>query len=152
MHIKKILFLLSLIPILFLSFCSSNKEIENTNKERVLPNNLRIIGTIEQIAPLSTKPGLCSTYPCTAFVKIEKVVERGLNFNTPVVKSDVIKIRFEFTLEKTSKELFPELNNQLPGLKVGDTFIADVEEIKNIQLNKNYDKFEYKIFTYKIIK
>lgn len=137
-----------LFVILLLLSCSSNKTSQNTLPSHVSPNSCRINGTIVSIEEISEKTGPCSIEPCLAKVKINNVIETGSSFSKPLIKGDTIKIKFEFTLAETNKDLFPTLNYVLPGLFSGDSFIGDVEIIKVIQLNSSTTPIEYRIFNY----
>ncbi len=48
--------------------------------------------------------------------------EYGAGF--PVLSSKEVKIRFAFTLSPTTKDLFPNMDESYPGLRVGDDFSA----------------------------
>ncbi len=132
-----------------ITFFSCNSVPETTLTKNINPNNCRIAGTIISIEEISEKSGPCSNNPCVATVKINNVIGTGFGFNVPLIKNDTIKIKFEFTLSETSKEMFPALNFQLPGLSIGDKFIGDVEMIEAIQLiNSSKPKFHHRIFNY----
>lgn len=142
----------TLIPISFLILlivsCTSTKEPQTTLPSKIDPNNCRINGTIISIEEIINPSGLCSTNPCVANVKVNNVIGTGASFNIPLVKNDTINVKFAFTLSKTSKDLFPNLNKSLPGLKVEDSFIADVEKIEALKLGIKSNQIEYRIFNY----
>ncbi len=147
MHNLKLVFSYTLLfSLLFLFSCNSLPD--STLPAKVAPNNCRINGTIVKIYEVSDKSGPCSIHPCTAEVKINNVIDAGFSFNPPLISEEIIKVKFEFTLSATSKELFPALTTSFPGLKIGDTFNADVERIELIQLYKNSPQSEYKILNY----
>jgi len=145
---NKIILSAVLFVILLLFSCSSNKSSQNILPSQVSPNSCRINGTVVSIEEISEKAGPCSTVPCLAKVKINNVIETGSSFRRPLIKGDTIKIKFEFTLAKTTKELFPNLNYVLPGLSSGDSFIGDVEFLLVIQSNSSTPPLEYRIFNY----
>ncbi|MFI5196069.1 MAG: hypothetical protein ACHQD8_03180 [Chitinophagales bacterium] len=70
---------------------------------------------------------VCSKYPCMAKVKIMDVFGCGSSIMLTLNESDTVEIRFLYTLHNTS-ELFPTMKTQYPGLKIGDVFIANVEQ------------------------
>ena len=142
----------TLIPISFLILlivsCSSTKEPQTTLPSKIAPNNCRINGTIISIEEIIDTSGPCSTNPCVANVKVSNVIGTGSSFKIPLVKNDTINVKFAFTLSKTSKDLFPNLNKSFPGLKVEDKFIADVEKIEALKLGIKSNQIEYRIFNY----
>lgn len=126
--------------------CNSIKE-SNLN-QNIDPNFARINGTVISIEAVSETTGPCSVYPCNAKVVINNVVGAGFGFASTFAKKDTIQLKFEFTLSKTSKELFPTLEKTFAGLNIGDSFVGDVERIEVIQLGNNSDKYKYRIFNY----
>lgn len=134
--------------IILLFSCSSNESLQNILPDYVSPNSCRINGTVVGIDDISEKTGPCSAEPCVAKVKINNVIETGSSFRKPLIKGDTIKIKFEFTLAKTTKALFPTLNYILPGLSLGNNFIGDVETLLVIQSNSSTPPIEYRIFNY----
>ncbi|MBU1117133.1 MAG: hypothetical protein KKE09_18575 [Bacteroidetes bacterium] len=136
------------LNLLFIVACNSTQELDTTLPNKVAPNNCRINGTLVKIEEITDTSGPCSVYPCTANVKLNNVIESGFGFNSPLIKGDTIKIKFEFTLSETSKEQFPTLEKSFPGLKVGDTFVGDVEKIELIQLENKTTNYEYKVYNY----
>lgn len=136
------------ISLFLFATCNSVHDIKSTLPNKVNPNSCRINGTVTRIDSIKEINSPCSMHPCVAIIEVNNVVETGLSFNSPIVKSDTIKVKFEFTLSKTSKELFPNLNYTLPGLKVGDSFIGDVEKVELIKIDNKTVNFEYKIYKY----
>lgn len=141
------LILISFLILLIVS-CSSTKEPQTTLPSNIDPNNCRINGTIISIEEIIDPSGPCSTNPCVANVKVNNVIGTGSSFKIPLVKNDTINVKFAFTLSKTSKDLFPNLNKSFPGLKVEDKFIADVEKIEALKLGIKSNQIEYRIFNY----
>jgi len=136
--------------LLFFTSCNSIKE-SNLNKN-IDPNFARINGTVISIDNFLESTGPCSVNPCRATIVINNVVGAGFGFNSTLIKNDTIKIKFEYTLSESSKELFPSLENTFSGLNVGDSFIGDIERIESILLGNNTDKYKYRIFNYDKIK
>jgi hypothetical protein len=137
----------------FLIFIFSCSSIEKSNLQKdISPNVCRINGTIVSIYETKDNSGPCSTYPCTANVLVNDVIGTGFGFKTPLVKMDTIKIKFNFTLQKTSEEIFPNLDKSFPGLAIGDDFIADVERFETIQMNQTNDSYRYIINIYDKLK
>ena len=113
--------------------CSSPKENKTLSKSDVAPSTAKIVGTITEIEPISMESnpnGPCSKAPCVALVKVSSAVY-GAAF-PPLVMGKEIRIKFRFTLEKTTKELFPNMEEEYPGLKVGDEFTAVVSTIVSV--------------------
>lgn len=165
-------FLLPLLLIL-LSACGSTKE-KNTDKEpkAVLkaetelamptkfqkpgPDQALITAKIIKILPIAedAKKGVCSDYPCKAIVQILSVWEKGNSFRPAVTPEREISVHFEFSLNPTT-ELFPELEQALPGLREGDLFetVLTGEKPKMVTPVERRPKsdslmFIYKAFTY----
>ena len=136
-----------LFALLFVSY-TSTKTPQTPLPNDVAPNSCRINGTVVNIENITETSGPCALSPCVAKIKINNVIKTGSSFRTPLIKGDTIKIKFEFTLSETSKELFPTLEKSYPGLQVRDKFIGDIERIELIQLNNSKEKFEYKITDY----
>lgn len=126
---------------LFLFCCKTNQNIVNqeTNSTMISddqkqlqslpPDFCRIIGKIISIKP-NTKENSgnspCGNHPCEAEVMIEKVLGYGSSFSNVLYAEQIINIHFAFTLQ-SSKEAFPNKNViDLPGLKEGDKFEANM--------------------------
>ena len=115
--------------VLFLIGChkevTKDERVPKMEKQDTIPpGHAQITGRIIEIDPISdngSSSGPCSKAPCTAKVKIESI-KYGAGF--PVLSSKEVKIRFAFTLSPTTKDLFPNMEESYPGLKVGDDFSA----------------------------
>ena len=132
---KKILypFLFLLLSFSFiLSSINCHKEVAKDKTDKALaepnkipPGHAEITGKIVEIEPVSKlgeENDPCSKVPCMAKVKVDGVTY-GAGF--PVLsKNKEIMIKFNFTLMPTTKELFPNMDDSYPGLKVGDKFTA----------------------------
>ncbi len=126
-----------LYSFLFLSFISfvlvsfnCNKEVTKDNEkpelqkpDTVPPGHAYINGTVVEILPVQKEAnGPCSEYPCIANVKVNSI-KYGSAF--PVISTGKdVEIKFAFTLNKTTKEMFPNMDESYPGLNVGDKFEA----------------------------
>ncbi len=127
----------------YLGFSSGcNKEILKGTKssganagttkvsENISPGHCRITGTIVRIDSTldsGNKNNPCSKVPCTAVVKVDSVWGYGLGF-PPLGIGKEITIKFKFTLGPTTKELFPGMKDFYPGLKIGDSFLGDIQK------------------------
>ena len=134
MNNKKYLFtiLIFIVSILLMS-CSTPKENKTLIESKIPPGHAKIVGVIIEIETVSDSSylnDLCSKTPCIAIVKVSSAVY-GAAFPS-FSKDDEIRIKFLFTLEKTTKELFPNMDETYPGLKVGQEFTALVAHIENI--------------------
>ena len=134
MNIRKHLFTILVITVsILLINCSTPKENKTLIESKIPPGHAKIVGIIIEIEPLTDSSNLndpCSKTPCIAIVKVSSAVY-GAAF-PPFSKDDEIRIKFLFTLEKTTKELFPDMKETYPGLKVGQEFTALVAHIENI--------------------
>lgn len=117
-----------------ISGCASNKKITNgslISDKRIPPGECRINAEIVKIdSTLIGNPSNdpCSKAPCIAWIKINNVIGYGAG-SVLLEKGDTLKTKFSFTLNPTTKETFPTLNVQLPGLNEGSSFIADIQQL-----------------------
>ena len=128
---KKLLFYCFLVISIFLSSLGCHKEISKdiNNKElaepnRIPPGHAELTGQILEILPIDksqNEKDPCSNAPCKAKVKIENITY-GPGF--PTLTDNSIILKFNLTLSPTTKEMFPNLDESYPGLKVGDKFTA----------------------------
>ncbi len=134
MRITKFLFaIMALTLSILLLNCSSPKENKTLSKSDISPGTAKIVGTITEIEPVSDTENLsgpCSKIPCIALVKVSSAVY-GASF-PQIAMGKEVRMKFLFTLEKTTKELFPNMEEEYPGLKVGDEFTAVVAHIESI--------------------
>ena len=134
------------IIIIFISLFLINGCGEKTMKDtKVPPGHAKESGVIKSILPVADS-GIegdpCSIAPCVASVKVESV-SYGAGFS-PFPKNGEIKMKFQYTLEKTNKELFPNLEESFPGLNVGDEFIAIAAYIESVdQSAPKYIVYQY---------
>jgi hypothetical protein len=117
----------------FLLGCSSPKENKTLSESDIPPGHAQIVGVVSNIEPVSDNASLtgpCSKAPCIALVKVTSAVY-GASFPQLVMNKD-IRVKFNFTLEKTTKELFPNMKEEYPGLKDGQEFSALVSHIETM--------------------
>lgn len=127
--------------------CGSTKENGELTKLDIPPDHAQIIGEIINIEPISDDPDTetaCSMHPCIAKVKV-KSAKYGSSF-PQLAKDQEIRIKFNFTLDPTNKEMFPEMTESFPGLNEGDKFIALVSHVQNIDPNTP----DYQIYGYEL--
>ena len=113
--------------------------------DQIAPAYCRVVGQIVSVLPalLADKKDPCGKVPCQAKVKIKKVIGYGSAFGSPLGEGALITVTFSFTLHPTQK-YFPELTTHLPGLKVGQTFQADMREVGDNK-TKTYQVNEYQV-------
>jgi len=119
--------------------------------KRIAPNHSRIIGTIISIdkTPLSTDSStLYAKYPSRAVVRIDSVFGYGSAFTKPLAAGTEIPIFFKFTLSPT-KDLFPNMTQEYPGLSAYSTFLADVEAVEVPEPVKS-SSIAYTIYGYEV--
>jgi len=97
--------------------------------EMIPPNKCRLVGTIVAIdsgwrSAKTDEP--CSKVPCRSTVRVDSIIGYGQGFPGVLSRSDEIPVKFVFTLGST-KDLFPNMSEFYPGLRVGSTFTADIE-------------------------
>jgi hypothetical protein len=108
-------------------FMGCHKEVtKDENKQtKIPPSAARIEGEIIKIEPVNSEyNGPCGEYPCVASVKLVSI-EYGAAFPVLTIGKE-FKVKFNYTLVKTTKEMFPDLEESYPGLEVGDKFTAIV--------------------------
>ncbi len=134
MNINKYLFSILVITVSCLLInCSTPKENKTLIESKIPPGHAKIVGTIIEIEPVTDRSNLndpCSKAPCIALVKVTSAVY-GAGFPS-FSNDDDIRIKIIFTLEKNTKELFPDMKETYPGLKVGQEFTALVAYTENI--------------------
>ena len=135
--------------------CSSNVSRQDKGsmprqREKFAPGTVSITATVISIdstrmAENSEEP--CGKFPCWAKIKVGSIVGYGAGA-PPVSANDTLETKFAFTLSPASKELFPNLKINLPGLNIGSGFSASVHILNSRNFdNKNF-KNEYIIYTY----
>ena len=134
MNMNKTLFTLAAVTFsVFLLSCSSPKENKTLSESDIPPGHAQIVGVVSKIEPVSddaSQTGPCSKAPCVALVKVTSAVY-GASFPQLVLNKD-IKVKFNFTLEKTTEDLFPNMKEEYPGLKEGQEFTALVSHVETM--------------------
>lgn len=131
LRIKLVSNVLYTLVILSLFSCKNNQGMAQTKQvlpSNVAPSHCRIIGKVIEIQAIRasknpTKP--CEKQACRAKVQVTKILGYGSGFHSILSLNSYITINFAFTLGPT-KDLFPKLNQALPGLKQGDSFQGDI--------------------------
>lgn len=134
MNIKKPAFaILAFIISALILGCSTTKENKTLAKSEIPPGHAKIVGVVTEIEPVSDSSILndpCSKAPCIALVKVTSAVY-GAAFPS-FKKDEEVRIKFLFTLEKTNKELFPDMKEEYPGLEIGQKFSALIAYVESI--------------------
>jgi hypothetical protein len=125
---------------------------KNTGRftRRTLAGKCRIRATIKEIdTTLVTEnpDDICAKFPCNATITIDEVLGYGAGFNKRLAPGEEIIVRFQFTLAPSEKAI-PGLQLDLPGLKNGMQFLADLEEAHIV----SNDADRYTIYRYEIDK
>ncbi len=118
--------------------------------QKISPNHCRIVGTVVEIdsAPTTAEPdNPCSLVPCRALVRVDEIIGYGQGFSSPLAKGVEVKVDFRFTLSPT-KDLFPKMKTSYPGLRVGSSFLADLEEQMSEKTDERQDRF-FAVYGYK---
>ncbi|MBT8380078.1 MAG: hypothetical protein KJN64_12695 [Ignavibacteria bacterium] len=113
--------------------CTSPKENKTLSESDIPPGHAQIVGVVSKIEPVSDDASLtgpCSNAPCIALVKVTSAVY-GASFPQLVMEKD-IRVKFNFTLEKTTPELFPNMKEEFPGLQDGQEFTALVSHLETM--------------------
>ena len=96
---------------------------------RVVPGQVSgcsVEATILDIDPtldLTSPQSPCGKVPCSALIRINKIVKMGQQCGPHVVPGATLKAFFKYTLGNTH-ELFPDMKRHFPGLEKSDTFAA----------------------------
>lgn len=149
-------YITSLLFLFLLSSCSQKKMDTTSEKDRMNPGYAKISATVIEIdstldSGKNDKP--CGSVPCYAQVKIDSVHGYGAAFGQPLIKGSTIRLKFMFTVEKTTEELFPTLDTHLPGVGVGSKFKGDIQPFNTTRSDTSTtDKKLYRIFSYQRIK
>lgn len=141
---------LILISIILMGCSSSKTQIQSDglNSKSISPGEIRAVAQVIQIdTTLSGGPSdPCSKAPCTAWIKLEKIIGYGAGSST-LNTGDTLKTKFAFTLAPANRENFPGLKTSLPGLKVGSSFQADIQLMPSYNALKEKQRL-YLIYTY----
>ena len=149
---KVTLISISLIFFFSAAGCVSSKNISSGKMEagqNIPPGQCRVEAQVIRID--STLSGVgsdpCSKAPCIAWIKIKNVIGYGAGGGA-LNSGDTLKAKFAFTLAPTTKETFPTLNENLPGLTKGSSFTADIQLLPSNPLSKDKGKV-FLIYGYK---
>jgi len=130
---KPLTFLPLIVISCFLWSCKSQDASSSNKTELGLPSSngsTVLIAKVLEIYDEKTSTYPCSEVACMAKVRIEKVVISSANTLEPFSSGQEGKMRFEFSLSKTTKKLFPNLDKRLPGLNAGDRFkVNAIQEV-----------------------
>ncbi len=135
--------------------CTSNvskqqKEAIPPQGKHFAPGTVEISGRIISIdsTRMSEDPKEpCGKYPCWAMIKVESVA--GYGAGAPHIgQGDTLETKFAFTLGPATKDLFPNLKVNMPGLQKGSLFSASVRPLMTQNMDNKNHKSEYLIYTY----
>jgi len=144
--------ILTLIFLLILGCNSSKKaQVENTKEPKAAaPSAPRSINgcyaqaTVLEILPDLTQGNLsdpCARAPCFARIRIDRVINRGMECDGSVQGGAELKVFFSCSLVQTGEALFPGMDASYPGLKINDRFAATF---------LTYSRGEGEAITYKV--
>lgn len=85
--------------------------------------------SIDEVLDTDNPDEPCGQAPCNAKIRIIRVVGTGMNFSPPVMVDNTYDARFAYTTGSTT-ELFPDMAEQYPGVKVGDQIEVDLTGVK----------------------
>ncbi len=119
--------------------------------ETIPPNHCRIVATVVAIdssyrSGNSSDP--CSKAPCRASVRVEEIVGYGPAFTRPLAVGEVIPVSFAFTVAPT-KDLFPNMTQSYPGVRVGTRITTDVQGLEDI-VKEGGPHVSFSIYDYKV--
>jgi hypothetical protein len=144
-----------LVLTIYLSSCRDESDKKKTGNKRVSPGYASIVGTVTQVeATLDTlsteKP--CGNVPCYAIVRVDSILGYGSSFGNPLVKGSTIRLKFMFTVEKTTKEYFPNLKEHFPGVVINSKLKGNIELVRGSSAvtNEEFPRL-YRIFSYQLI-
>ncbi|MEP5610732.1 MAG: hypothetical protein ABJP45_00710 [Cyclobacteriaceae bacterium] len=131
----------------FSSFLADD-SLENRSilAQQIPPDHVRARGIILSIFSKPTDTGKCQQLRCWALVEVVKIEGYGSGFTGALSPKDTIQVKFSRTLEST-KYIFPNDTNHLPGLKVSEVFVADVKQRISPLQAQNTNTYEIKNYT-----
>ena len=134
MRISRFRILLLIFTVALGCKTSKNPQAENREeKKAVAPAAPRSINgcyaraTILEILPdvIHGNPdNPCSRTPCFARIRIDRVINRGMECDGSVQGGAELKVYFSCSLVQTGEALFPGMNASYPGLEINDKFAA----------------------------
>ncbi|PCH97576.1 MAG: hypothetical protein COB85_02600 [Bacteroidetes bacterium] len=116
--------------------CSAGKiaqTVNNSEIKKTIPNSPRSVkgcyahATILEILPDLNEKDVndpCANVPCYARVRIDRVVNRGMECHNSVHGRAELKVFFSCSLVQTGEALFPGMAASYAGLKINDRFAA----------------------------
>lgn len=145
----RIAFLWFIVSVLILPACKQKEAVvlEQSTPEAIsLDNNFNSLIQGKIIKRYKANEDYQSVHRehfSEADVVILDILRMGQNYHGQFNKGDTLRIFFNFTLEDT-KELFPNLNKAMPGLKENDVFKAELDE-------KESSQPAYSVYLYQLI-
>jgi len=103
------------------------KPPDNYDNKKIAPDNCLVRAKIVKVLPKWKKKSKksCKVSPCVVFIKIIKVEKYGSSFPEHFSEGQKVEVKFVYSL-KPSKEVYPDKNINLPGLKKGNVFKAQI--------------------------
>lgn len=95
----------------------------------------------KQFAEGFSKDDLCGAHPCIGKVMINHVLKMGLVPNSMLQEGGEVEFYFRMSMDPTDPKFFPDTENPLPGLEIGDTFSAKI--VIRPGNPQRFDVFEY---------
>lgn len=114
-----------IMTIMVISGCKT--ESTNSLRTPISRGTIRVTATVQDIKPIDKGSSnmACAENPCKALIRIIEIVDTGAAFNGKVDQGQVLEAFFVKTLSPT-EHIYPDLQQHLPGLEVGDEFQADI--------------------------
>ncbi|MEI8278404.1 MAG: hypothetical protein WCG87_01500 [Bacteroidota bacterium] len=100
----------------------------------------KIVNIISQRDEDTSSP--CYKYDCCAKVYVLSSSGCGSGVTAPLRQGDTATIIFAYTLHSTEQH-FPNMKNGYSGLKMGDVFIANVEQRLSATIDRQYLIYGY---------
>ena len=115
--------------------CKTTQTEQKDNQKSITspgissPDRGRIEAKVIKILPITKEDSgtVCAKAPCHATIKVNKIGSYGRSFSKSFEPGDEIEVMFVYTLNPTSKDLFPDLKYLYPGLKECDTFTGEIQ-------------------------
>jgi len=105
---------------------------------QIAPGRCRIVGTLVEIDSTLDTGGPCSKAPCRGIVRVDSILGYGSAFGNPISLNAKINVKFAFTLAPTTRDLFPNMTVQLPGLYIGASFKTDLESQNDMGVGERH--------------
>lgn len=107
----------------------STPALPSPVQDLIPPNTCRARATIIAIDTSFTHGSPtdpCSKFHCRGTVRIDAVQGYGSSFVRPLSVGETVPMTFVYTLAPT-RNVYPEMKPELPGLSLGSSFVADIE-------------------------